>query len=116
MDTRNFPKRKNNLPTKSSKGLNNFVTGIRGELRGSELNKVRPNLPRDEEEAIQTLILLQKSQEIIIKPCDKGAGIIICDFMKYKNAALEHLSSRISPDSTDTYYKQITERFRGSQK
>jgi hypothetical protein len=79
-----FPKEKNNLPAKSSKGLNNFITGIRGELRGTELNKVRPNLPGEEEEAIQTLILLQKSQEIIIKLWDKGAVIIICGFIETK--------------------------------
>jgi hypothetical protein len=57
-----------------------------------EQNKVRPNLPKTEEEALQKL-KLQKSQEIIIKPCDKGAGILICDFKDYSNSALKHLSS-----------------------
>jgi hypothetical protein len=57
--------------------LNNFIEGTKSELIGKEFNKSRPNLPKDEENAIKT-------REIVRKLCDKGAGIIICDFKDYK--------------------------------
>jgi hypothetical protein len=105
-----FPKEKTNLPNKTSKNLNHFITGIKGELRGTEFNKVRPNLPKEEEDALNKLILLQKTQEIIIKPCDKGAGIFICNFDDYKKSAIEHLTSEIKPNSAQFYYKEIGEK------
>ena len=44
----------------------------------------RPNLPPEEIQALDQLIQLQKNRVITIKPCDKGAGIILLDFEDYK--------------------------------
>ena len=46
-------------------------------------NKCRPNLPPDEIQALDQLIQLQKDRVITVKPCDKGAGIILLDFDEY---------------------------------
>ena len=56
-------------------------------------NKVPINLPPEELKALKELIELLKEKQIIIKPCDKGAGIIILDFDKYMEACKKHLTS-----------------------
>ncbi len=81
-----FPKEKSNLPPKGGKPLSDFLTGVRNELLGTKLNRIRPNVPKEELEALNELTKLQKECKIIIKPCDKGAGIIVCDFEKYVKA------------------------------
>ena len=43
-------------------------------------HKVSSNISKEEKEALKELIKLQKERQIVIKPCDKGAGIIILDF------------------------------------
>ena len=48
------------------------------------------NLPK-ELEALKELIKLQRDRVIMIKPCYKGAGIIIMDFKMYMQACYEHL-------------------------
>ena len=58
------------------------------------LKKARPNLAPDEIEALNELIQLQKKKVITIKPCDKGAGIIILDFDAYIKSCNNHLSSQ----------------------
>ena len=40
------------------------------------------------------LIQLQKGHIITIKPCDKGAGIIVCNFEDYVNSCYQHLNSK----------------------
>ena len=46
---------------------------------------------------------------ITIKPCDKGAGIIILDFVEYIRACQEHLNGeQLQPDGTKKpYYKKV---------
>jgi hypothetical protein len=102
-----FPKEKTNLPNKNSKGLNTFINGVRSELTGISYNKTRSNIPKDETEAVKKLIELQKTKQIIIKPCDKGAGIIVCDYNDYIKEATMHLESKVKPNSPETYYKEI---------
>ena len=74
-------------------------------------NHVRPNLPPDEIEALQKLIELQKSRIITIKPCDKGAGIIILNFEDYVDSCSTHLSSKqLQPDGSQLpYYEKVEE-------
>jgi hypothetical protein len=104
-----FPKEKTNLPPKNSKHLETFLTGIKSELRGTTLNKSTSNIPKSEVEALSTLVKMQKDCEIVIKPCDKGAGILICDYTKYVEACNEHL---ISVTATgEPYYEKITEKY-----
>jgi hypothetical protein len=71
LDSRYFSGGKTNLHTNSSKSLNNFITGVRSDLIGTDFNSSRSNPCKDEEEAIKTLILHQQKQLIIIKHSDK---------------------------------------------
>ena len=44
-----------------------------------------------------------------IKPCDKGAGIIICDFVEYATSCTNQLNSTASND--ENHYKEVPEEF-----
>ena len=57
-------------------------------------NKVKCNLPPDEFKALKELVSLIKDRKIVVKPCDKGAGIIILDFEEYMRACNAHLNSQ----------------------
>ena len=52
---------------------------------------------------------MQKQQVITIKPCDKGAGIIILVFTEYIRACEEHLSGEQvqSDGSRKPYYEKV---------
>ena len=74
-----FKIQKNNFPNyKSSESLKAFLNSVKSELM-DPLNrkKVSPNLNSDEYNALLELSKLQKERQIVIKQCDKGAGIII---------------------------------------
>ena len=71
-----------------------FLNGVRSQVIGTPFNNTPSNISKEEVEALKTLIKLQKEQIIVIKPCDKGGGIIITDFTKYKDSCLKHLESK----------------------
>jgi hypothetical protein len=104
-----FPKEKTNLPPKHTKHLDTFLAGVKSELRGTTLNKSTSNITKGEVEALSTLVKLQKDCQIVIKPCDKGAGILICDYPKYVEACNDHLKSETT--NGDPYYEKITEKY-----
>ena len=47
------------------------------------------NFPQYELLALKELIRLQKDKQIVIKPCDKGPGIIILNYTVYMRACYE---------------------------
>ena len=71
-----------------------FLNGIRSEISGTPMNKTPSNLSKGELTALKSLITLQKGRVIVIKPCDKGGGILITDFEKYEESCLSHLTSK----------------------
>ena len=90
-----FKTKKDNLPKnhKTPKKLKGFLGAVRSEIMDPQnRNKVPSNLPPEELKALKELIELLKDKQIIIKPCDKGAGIIILDFDKYMEACNKHLT------------------------
>ena len=48
-------------------------------------------MPKEVLVALKERIRLQKEKVLIIKPCDKGAGLIILDFKLYMLACYDHL-------------------------
>ena len=109
-----FKNQKTNMPTKhpTPKSLKTMLAATKSEiLDPKNRNKSRPNLPPGEMKALAKLIEMQKQQVITIKPCDKGAGIIILDFQEYKRACEAHLSSKQKqPDgSSKQYYTKVNE-------
>ena len=80
---------------------------MRSEILGTKFNKGIQNIPKEEKEALTTLIKLQRERKIIIKPCDKGAGIIICNFQDYVESSIDHLNSKVDASAQTGYYKEI---------
>ena len=81
-----FKTEKRNLPKNhtTSKDLKTYLGAVKSEIPRNR-NPVKCNLPEEEIAALKELIRLQRERVIIIKPCDKGAGIIILDFKLYLN-------------------------------
>ena len=74
-------------------------------------NKAKCNISKDHIEALLKLIKLQRDRKIVIKRCDKGAGIIILSFEEYMHACNVHLGSKLLlPDgNTQSYYTKVEE-------
>ena len=89
-----FKKEKFNMPTGTSKGLSNFLISTRSELTGTKFNKAPKNISKGEEKALEELIELQKKKQIIIKPVDKGGGIMITNYGDYVEACQKELASK----------------------
>ena len=72
-------------------------------------NNVPSNLPQMEIQAMKELIKLQKEKTIVIKPCDKGAGIIILDYDMYMRACYEHLNAEkdMGDGEVNKYYLMV---------
>ena len=72
-------------------------------------NPAKCNLPTHQLAALKELIQLQKAKQIIIKRCDKGAGIIILDYDDYISACNRHLSGKQThEDGTETpFYTEV---------
>ena len=68
-------------------------------------------LPTEELSALKELIRLQRERVIMIKPCDKGAGILILDFEMYMQACYDHLIAKQTNENgkQDNYYDQVEE-------
>ena len=71
-----------------------FLSSVKSDINDPQ-NKGRAkcNIPPEEVEALGVVMKLQKDRRIMIKPCDKGAGIIILDFEEYIKACNNHLDS-----------------------
>ena len=109
-----FKSKKMNLPKnhKTPNGLKTYLSSIKSELMDHKNRKhVKCNLPEAEIKALKELIRLQKERKIVIKKCDKGAGIIILNFDIYIQACVKHLEDKQSYENGETknYYKKVDE-------
>ena len=103
-----FKTQKSNMPKDYlvPEGLKIFLNSVKSEiLDPKNRNATECNLPTVELEALKELIKLQRERQIVIKACDKGAGIIILDFDDYVKACYEHLTSEVSPGKP--YYSLV---------
>ena len=92
-----FKTEKNNMPKNYTppEGLRVFLSSLKSEINDPKnRNREHCNLPTDELNALKELINLQKERQIVIKACDKGAGIIILNFNDYMQACYKHLLSK----------------------
>ena len=103
-----FKTNKSNLPKnyRVPDDLKVFLNSIRSEISDPR-NRIDEecNLPPDEKAALKDLAKLQKDKKIVIKSCDKGAGILILDYSEYMKACYKHLSST-NPEQSP-YYSQV---------
>ena len=105
-----FKKQKHNRPKNPSQSLKTFIQAVKSELQDPKnRNIARPNIPAEEMAGLKELIQLQRDRVITIKPCDKGAGIIILSFQAYMESCYKHLNSvQLQPDGTyKRYYKPV---------
>ena len=105
-----FKTQKTNMPRKhpTPAALKDMLAATKSEiLDPKNRNKCRTNLPPGEMKALAKLIEMQKQQMITIKPCDKGAGIIILDFKEYIRACESHLDAK-QPQSDGSYKPYYT--------
>jgi hypothetical protein len=100
-----FPKEKSNLPPNSSSAVKTFLNSVKSEVTGTIYNKTKSNISKAERDALAQLVKLQRNCVIVIKPCDKGAVIIICDYEKYITSCEKELSS--TTKNGNKYYKPI---------
>ena len=78
-----FKTKKKNLPKNhwTPAGLKTFLSLMKSEImEPKNWNEAKCNLPKEEVLALEELIKLQREREIIIMPCDNGAGILILNF------------------------------------
>ena len=109
-----FRVQKNNLPKNyhTPDDLKNYLNSVKSDITDpQQRNKVKSNIPANETKALKDLIQLQKDRKITIKPCDKGAGIMILNFEEYLRACTSHLeSTQIQPNGEEApYYEKVTE-------
>ena len=107
-----FKSRKTNLPKnhKIPEELKIFLGAIRSEiLDPKNRHKNNCNVSKEILEALLELVKMQKECKIIIKRCDKGAGIIVLDYEEYMNACYVHLNARLTmkDGSTKEYYTKM---------
>ena len=107
-----FKTYKSNLPRnyKTPEGLKTYLSCIKSEIMDHRnRNNIKCNLPQEEIQAMKELINLQKDKTIVIKPCDKGARMIILDYDVYMRACYEHLASEkiLADGDTKQYYLRV---------
>ena len=93
-----FKIKKNNLPKNYSTphGLKTYTNGVKSEIVDPKNRiKVKCNLKGEEQDALKELVKLQKNKIIVIKQCDKGAGLIILNHIDYVKAAEKHLDESL---------------------
>ena len=108
-----FKTEKTNMPRdhKTPEGLKTFLGAVKSDFMDPRnRNQTKCNLPVEELNALKELVKLEKQRKIIIKPNDKGAGLMIIDFDKYLKAAYDHLNSKLS--ETKPYYKKLESKER----
>ena len=72
-------------------------------------NPAKCNLPPKQIQALKELIKLQRERKIVIKRCDKGAGVIILDFDDYMDASLKHPNSthKLENGNEVSFYSEV---------
>ena len=106
-----FKERKTNLPKnhRAPEALRNYLGAVKSELMDPlNRNKVNSNIPPEERKALKELIQLQKTRQITVKPCDKGAGIIVLDFHNYLKSCYDHLKSK---QNGVLYYEKVDHKY-----
>ena len=77
---------------------------------------MRSNISSGETDAIKTLIQAQRNREIIIKPCNKGEGIIVANFDDFLKTCTDYLESKVTEDKPDTVYQEIKPDITGQKR
>ena len=77
------------IPPPASPAIEAYLQRIRAETASIRPTHFKPNLSKAE---LTALNRLSKDQNLVIKPADKGSGIVVEDRENYIKAGLEHLA------------------------
>ena len=105
-------------PGPTPKYLTGFLNTIESNICNKQnwnqdiLNPARRNITEQEFTALLHLQQLQQDQQIIIKPADKGSGIVILNYDDYITSCTEHLNlQQKQPDGSSLpYYEKASEQ------
>ena len=106
-----FKKEKTNLPKKYNvpNGLKTYLVAVKSDITDPKNRiKVSPNISKPENEALSELIKLQREHKIVIKPSDKGSGIVVLNFSDYIQSCEDHLISK-HKENNSYYYAKTNE-------
>ena len=89
--------------------LDMYMAEIKREIISQANKKSSKNLSKDEEQALLNLV---EDESIIIRPADKGSGIVIIDADDYKERLLQEvhsssICSRTSGDETRSIQAKV---------
>ena len=79
--------------------LETFLSALTSGISRNSRNMIT------EQQALKELEKLQKEKHIVLKACDKGAGILYLDYNEYVKACYKHLTS--SQSDGNFYYTQV---------
>ena len=107
-----FKTKKTNLPKnyKTPSNLKTFLGAVKSEITDPQnRNIAKSNLPPSQAKALKELIQLQRDKQIVIKRCDKGAGVIILDYADYIKACNEHLDMKQTEENGEEtpFYSKV---------
>jgi hypothetical protein len=89
------------------KWLDEYISTVKTDILNHIKTKILPNLTKTERNAIDSLL---KDNSIVIRPADKGSGIVIMDTDQY----MERLDRELSQD--DTYQQTDGNAFKIAEK
>lgn len=97
---------KNRVPS-----LETYIQVVSSQINQTDLScrRTNDNLPREQREALNSL---RTRKDIIIKPADKGSGVVVMDRQQYIDEGMRQLSNHtnykpLDSDPTGTFSKDI---------
>ena len=95
-------------PSDRDSALNAYIDAIKSDIITSNLNHITDNLTPHERQALRNL---QKRQDIIIKPADKGSGTVVMDRTWYVDECNRQLNdAKFNRKQNRDITNQIQER------
>ena len=93
--------------------LETYIQVVSSKINSSDhsLHRIHDNLTREQREAFKSL---RPRKDMIIKPADKGSGVVVMDRQQYIDEAMRQLTNRtdyetLDSDSTGNFCKEIQE-------
>ena len=107
-----FKTQKSNLPknNKVLNELNTFINSVKAEIINPKNRlKVSCNQLGEEIAALRDLVKLEREKKIVMKQCNRGAGIMIIDYKDFRKAATEHPEEKMEDKDghPKPYYKKV---------
>ena len=94
-------------PSGRDKSLDLYIELVKGDVIASLKRSTKLNLTRDENSAFYEL---QHNKDIVIRPADKGSGIVVVDRDSYVKSLQKEMDESISYEATDHDQVEIVQK------